>query len=151
MAHKWSRGIALLFLDHGTRRGWGVSVTPGPLFNPGKDPVPIVQEAGWAPMAGLDRCGKSRPPPGFDPWTIQSIASRYTDYATRPIDVMCCHKFMPSEDDHGLCVQWKLQVNVSYMWIIYRKWLSLFRCTILSLPSARSQVWVRSATCGVCV
>jgi hypothetical protein len=32
-----------------TRRGWGVSVTPRPLFTPGKDPVPIVQEAGWAP------------------------------------------------------------------------------------------------------
>ena len=29
--------------------GWGVSVTPLPLFTPGKDPVPIVQEDGWAP------------------------------------------------------------------------------------------------------
>jgi len=48
-AHRGSRGIALPFLDHGTRRGWGVSVTPRPLFTPGKDPVPIVQEAGWAP------------------------------------------------------------------------------------------------------
>jgi len=47
--HRKSRGIALLFLDHGTRRGWGVSVTPRSLFTPGKDPVPIVQEAGWAP------------------------------------------------------------------------------------------------------
>jgi len=47
-AHRGSRGIALLFLDHGTRRGWGVSVMPRPLFTPGKDPVPIVQEAGWA-------------------------------------------------------------------------------------------------------
>ena len=47
--HKGSRGIALPFHDHGTRREWGVSVTPRPLFNPGKDPVPIVQEAVWAP------------------------------------------------------------------------------------------------------
>ena len=29
--------------------GMRVSVTPRPLFTPGKDPVPIVQEAGWAP------------------------------------------------------------------------------------------------------
>jgi len=29
--------------------GWGVSVTPRLLFIPGKDPVLIVQEAGWAP------------------------------------------------------------------------------------------------------
>ena len=48
-AHRGSRGIALPFIDQGTRKGWGVSVTPRPLFTPGKDPVPIVQEAGWAP------------------------------------------------------------------------------------------------------
>jgi len=48
-AHRGCRGIALLFLDHGTKRGWGISVTPKPLFAPGKDPVPVVQEAGWAP------------------------------------------------------------------------------------------------------
>jgi hypothetical protein len=36
-------------MTNGTRRGWGVSVTPRPLFTPGKDTVPIVQEAGWAP------------------------------------------------------------------------------------------------------
>ena len=57
---KWSRyrlgvvqsvvgGIALFFHDRGTRRRWGVSVTPRPHFTPGKDPVSIVQEAGWAP------------------------------------------------------------------------------------------------------
>jgi len=37
-------------MTNGTRRVWGVSVTPRPLFTPGKDPVPIVQEAGWAPV-----------------------------------------------------------------------------------------------------
>ena len=47
-AHRGSRVIALLFHDHGTRRGWGVSVTPWLLFTTGKDPVLIVQEAGWA-------------------------------------------------------------------------------------------------------
>jgi len=48
-AHRESRGIALSFLDHGTKRGWGVSVTPRPLFTPWKDPVSIVQESGWTP------------------------------------------------------------------------------------------------------
>ena len=48
-AHRGSRGIDLPSHDHRTRRGWGVSVTPRPLFTPGKDPVPIVQEAGWTP------------------------------------------------------------------------------------------------------
>ena len=32
------------------------------------------------PRAGLDRCAKSRPPPGFDPLTAQPVVSRYTDY-----------------------------------------------------------------------
>jgi len=31
------------------------------------------------PRAGLDRCGKSRPPPGFDSRTIQPVAIRYTE------------------------------------------------------------------------
>jgi hypothetical protein len=48
-AHRGSRGIALLFHDHGTGRGWWVSVTPRPLFTLGKNPVPIVQEAVWTP------------------------------------------------------------------------------------------------------
>jgi hypothetical protein len=48
-AHKGSRGMAVPFLDHGTRRGLGVSITPRPLFNCGKDPVPILQEAVWTP------------------------------------------------------------------------------------------------------
>jgi hypothetical protein len=44
------QGIALLcFLDLSTRRDWEVSVTPRPLSTPGKHPVPIVQEAEWAP------------------------------------------------------------------------------------------------------
>jgi len=32
---------------------------------------------GWVgPRAGLDGCGKSRPPPGSDPQTAQPVASR---------------------------------------------------------------------------
>jgi len=53
-----------------------------PLFNPGKDPVPIIQEAVWA-QNRFGHVGKISPPPGFDPRTVQPVASRYTDYATR--------------------------------------------------------------------
>jgi hypothetical protein len=41
--------------------GWVINATPWPLFTSGKDPVPIVQEAGLGPRDGLDRWGKSRP------------------------------------------------------------------------------------------
>ena len=48
-AHRGRRCIALLFLDHGTRRGEGSASRPGRSLPPGKDAVPIVQEAEWAP------------------------------------------------------------------------------------------------------
>jgi hypothetical protein len=49
-------------------------------FTPGKDPVPIVQEAGWAPepvWIGAENHALT----GFDPRTFQPVASSYTDYA----------------------------------------------------------------------
>ena len=33
------------------------------------------------PRAGLDGCGKTRPPLEFDPRTVQPVPSRYTDCA----------------------------------------------------------------------
>jgi hypothetical protein len=44
-ALKGGRGIALPILNLGTRRGGWSAPRPG-RFTPGKDPVPIVQEAG---------------------------------------------------------------------------------------------------------
>ena len=60
VAQRVGRVIALLFDDRGTRRGWVVSSTPRLHFTSGKDPVPIVQEAGWAP-GPVWTGGKSRP------------------------------------------------------------------------------------------
>jgi len=60
VAQRVGRGIALLFHDSGTRRGWVVSSTPRPHFTLGRDPVPILQEAGWAP-GPVWTGGKSRP------------------------------------------------------------------------------------------
>ena len=80
-AHTGSSVIAVLFLDHGTRRGWGVSVTPLPLFTPRKNTVPIVQGARWA-QGRFGQVRKISPPPGFDPQTVQPVASSYTDYTT---------------------------------------------------------------------
>jgi len=60
VAQRVGRGIALLFHDRGTRRGSVVSSTPQPHFTPGRDPVPILQEAGWVP-GPVWTGGKSRP------------------------------------------------------------------------------------------
>jgi len=49
VAQRVGRGIALLFHDRSTRRGVsGLQHAPAALY-PGKDPVPILQEAGWVP------------------------------------------------------------------------------------------------------
>jgi len=60
VAQRVGTGIALLFHDRGTRRGWVVSSTSRPHFTPGKDSIPIVQEAVWAP-GPVWTGGKSRP------------------------------------------------------------------------------------------
>ena len=60
LAQRVDRVIALLFHDRGTRREWVVSSTPRPYFTSGKDPVPILQEAGWAP-GPVWTGGNSRP------------------------------------------------------------------------------------------
>ena len=51
---------------------------------PRKDPVPIVQEAGWAPGPVWTGVENLAPPSGFDPRTVQPVASCYTDYAAWP-------------------------------------------------------------------
>jgi hypothetical protein len=75
------RGAALLFHDRGTRRGWVVSSTPRPHFTPGKDPVPIVQEAGWAPGDGR---AENLVPTGIGSRTVQPVVSRHSDWTSRP-------------------------------------------------------------------
>ena len=83
-AHRGRRGIAIPFLDHGTRRGWGVSVTPRPLFTPGKDPVPVVQEAGWAPGPVWTGAENLTTTGIRSSETVNPVASRYTNYSIRP-------------------------------------------------------------------
>jgi hypothetical protein len=85
-AHRGSRGIALLFHDHGTIRGLGVSFTLRPLFTPGKIRYPLYRRLG-GPQGRSGQLRKISPPPGFDPRTVQPVASHYTDWATWPIIV----------------------------------------------------------------
>jgi hypothetical protein len=80
LAYRVDRGIALLFRDLGARRGWVVSTTPRPPLYPREKPGTHLQEAGWAPQPAWT-CAS---PPGFDPRTVQSVVSCYTDWATRP-------------------------------------------------------------------
>ena len=85
-AHRGSTGIALSFLDHGTRRGEGSASHPGRFLPPGKTRSPLYRRLG-GPQALSGQVQKISLPPGFDPRTVQPIASRYTDYATQPTPI----------------------------------------------------------------
>jgi hypothetical protein len=77
-AQKVGTGIALLFRDVGARRGCVVIITPRSLY-PRERPGTHCT-GGWVgPRAGQDVCEKSRSPQGFDPRTVQPVASRFTD------------------------------------------------------------------------
>ena len=79
-AHRGSRGIALLFLDHGTRRGEGSASRPGRSLSPGKTRYPLYRRLD-GPQGRSGKVRKMSPPPGFDLRTAQPVASRYTDWA----------------------------------------------------------------------
>jgi hypothetical protein len=58
VAYRGSRGIALLILNLGARRGWVISTTPRPLY-PRERPGTHCTEGWVVPRAGLDVCEKS--------------------------------------------------------------------------------------------
>jgi len=82
-AHRGSKGIALPFHDHGTRRGERSASRPGRCLPRGKTRYPLYNRLG-GPQGWSGQVRKISPPPGFDPWSIHPVASRYTDHATRP-------------------------------------------------------------------
>jgi len=66
--------------------GEGSASHPGRSLPPGKTRYPLYRSLG-GPQGRSEQVRKiSPPPPGFDPRTVQPVACRYTDYATRPTD-----------------------------------------------------------------
>jgi len=80
-AYSGSRGIALLFLDLGTRRGEGSATRLGRTLPPGKTRCSLYRRMG-GPQGRYGQVRKISPKPGFDPRTVLPVASRYTDWAT---------------------------------------------------------------------
>ena len=117
MAQRVGRVIALLFHDHGNRRRGVVSSTTRPYFTPGKDMVPILQEAGLA-SGPVWTDGKSRP---------------YRDYLTfilRPLNIFSCEinlKYKHTKDIYFILM---------HLFITYLS-LSAITCSILILNSAK--------------
>ena len=72
-AYRGSRGIALTFHDHGTRRGEGSASSPGRSLPPGEARYPLYRRLG-GPQSRSGQVRKISPPPGFDPRTVQPVA-----------------------------------------------------------------------------
>ena len=80
-AHSGSRGTTL-------EGGEGSSSRPGRSLPLGKTRYPLYRRLG-GPQGRSGQVRKISPPPGFDPRTVQPVASRYTDYATRHTLIAC--------------------------------------------------------------
>jgi len=80
VAQRVGRGIAVLFHDRSTRRGWVVSCTPEAHFTPAKTRYPFYRRLGGP----QDRSGwvENLVPTGIRSRTIQPIVSHYTDWAS---------------------------------------------------------------------
>ena len=63
--------------------GEGSASRTGRFLPPGKTRYPLYRRLGGL-QSRSGQVRKNSPPPGFDPQTIQPVASRYTNYATRP-------------------------------------------------------------------
>ena len=64
--------------------GEGSASRPGRSLPPGKIRYPLYRRLGCPQGRSKTGAENLAPPPGFDPRTVQPVASRYTDYATRP-------------------------------------------------------------------
>jgi hypothetical protein len=109
-AHTGSRGIALLFLDHCTRRGEGSASLPGHSLPLGKTRYPLYRRLG-GPQGQSGQLRKISSPPGFDPQAVQPIASRYTDWATGPTIFGKCFIEIPTGTIW--CCNWGLFLGIN--------------------------------------
>ena len=70
-AHRGSRGIALLFHDHGTRLGKRSESHPGRFLPPEKTRYQLYRRL-CGPLGQFGRVRNISPPPGFDPRNFQA-------------------------------------------------------------------------------
>ena len=72
--------------------GWVVNATPRPLYSREGDPVPILLvDSNYGPQSQSGQVRKISPTPGFDPQSVQTVAS-HTDYTIpAPERHQCCY------------------------------------------------------------
>jgi hypothetical protein len=105
MAHRGSRGIALPFMTTALEGGERSASCPDHFLPLGKTQYPLYRKLG-GPQGRSGQVRKISPPPGFNPWTIQPVASRY---ATQPVITTSTSK------NFYITVYWLLHHTVTYV------------------------------------
>ena len=72
------------FMTTALEGGEGSASRPGRILPPGKTRYPLYRRLGGL-QGRSGQVRKTSLPPGFDPQTVQPVASRYTDWTTRPL------------------------------------------------------------------
>jgi hypothetical protein len=106
--------MALPFITTALEGGDGSVSRPGSSLPPGKTRYPLYRGL-CRPQGRFGKVRKISPPPGFDPGTVQSVASRYTNYATRPHNEVMHYPKL-----HCACVQLRSQITLSLKKVICR-------------------------------
>ena len=125
---------------------------------PRKTPYPLYRRLD-GPQGRSGQVWKISPPPGFDPRTVQPVASRYTDYANRPTQerVVGTNYYWVGKVQHFRCksciAKTQRRASILFYGITNRcdnvKW-NLFLCksTLVHTPIIRSTILTVSTAIG---
>ena len=87
--------------------GEGSASRPGRSLPLGETRYPLNRRLG-GPKGRSGQVRKISQPPGFDPRTVQPVAIRYTDYATRPPQTLTRKLLMSCLAGTDVVVVWRL-------------------------------------------
>jgi hypothetical protein len=79
-AYRGSKCIDLEFFSFGARLWWVVNATPRPFYPGNETRYPLYRRLG-RPQGPSERVWNISPPLRFDPRTVQTVVSPYTDCA----------------------------------------------------------------------
>jgi hypothetical protein len=107
--------------------GWVVNATPWPLYSGKETRYSLYRRLG-GPQDRSERVRKMSP--GFDPWTVQPVASRYTDCAI-PAHVYCKNSFKNYHTVIAILFEVVFSVHVfqlTFVWISQLSMLAHLFC-----------------------
>jgi hypothetical protein len=142
------------FFNLGARWGRVTNATLRSLYSRGKTRYPLYRRAGGL-QSRSGRVQKTSPPPGFDPRTVNRVASRYTDWAIpAPKHLWLTMKNTTINRQNNASAHWDLIPNLPKY---YKKFNKIFLGTeprqsvkVLHRFRDRSRPHFQGATDGLC-